>query len=154
LENGLRFRDAAEADLAAVVRLLADDDLGRTRERFADPLPESYLCAFRAIESDPNNRLVVVEHGADIVGCLQLTFIPNISFQGGWRMQIEGVRIDASLRGQGVGEMVFRWAIGEARARGCRMIQLTTNRARPDALRFYERLGFVHSHAGMKLDLG
>jgi ribosomal protein S18 acetylase RimI-like enzyme len=147
------FRDATAADLAAVVRLLADDDLGRTRERVEDPLPEAYVAAFRAIDDDPNHRLVVIERAGEVMGCLQLTFIPGISFQGGWRMQIEGVRIARALRGQGAGERVLRWAIDLARERGCRMVQLTTNRARPDALRFYERLGFTHSHAGLKLDL-
>lgn len=149
----LIFRDAREEDLPSIVRLLADDDLGRTRERYQDPLPESYHAAFRAIEADPNNRLVVVEREGEVVGCLQLTFLPSISFQGGWRLQVEGVRIDRRLRGQGVGERVFGWAVEQGRARGCRMVQLTTNKARPDAIRFYERLGFVHSHAGMKLDL-
>jgi GNAT superfamily N-acetyltransferase len=153
IDNGLIFRDAREDDLAAVVRLLADDDLGQTRERDEDPLPESYRAAFRAIEADPNNRLVVVERDGEVMGCLQLAFLPNISFQGGWRLQIEGVRIDRRLRGHGVGERVFAWAIEQGRARGCRMAQLTSNRARPDAIRFYERLGFVHSHAGIKLDL-
>lgn len=149
----LIFRDAREEDLPSIVRLLADDDLGRTRERYQDPLPESYHAAFRAIEADPNNRLVVVEREGEVVGCLQLTFLPSISFQGGWRLQVEGVRIDRRLRGQGVGERVFGWAVEQGRARRCRMVQLTTNKARPDAIRFYERLGFVHSHAGMKLDL-
>lgn len=149
----LIFRDAREEDLPSIVRLLADDDLGRTRERHQDPLPESYHAAFRAIEADPNNRLVVVEREGEVVGCLQLTFLPSISFQGGWRLQVEGVRIDRRLRGQGVGERVFGWAVEQGRARRCRMVQLTTNNARPDAIRFYERLGFVHSHAGMKLDL-
>lgn len=137
----LCFRDATAADLPAIVRLLADEDLGRTRERVADPPSEAYVAAFRAIEADPNNRLVVVERGAEVAGCLQLTFIPNMTFHGGWRMQIEGVRIARSLRGQRIGEAAFRWAVGQARARNCRLVQLTTNRARPDALRFYERLG-------------
>ena len=153
MSDDLVFRDATFGDLPAIVGLLADDDLGRTRERLEDPLPEAYLAAFRAIEADPNNRLVVIERGGRVGGCLQLTFIPNLTFQGGWRMQIEGVRIARPLRGQGVGEAAFRWAIDEARGRGCRLVQLTTNAARPDALRFYEKLGFVHSHAGLKLDL-
>ena len=153
-DDDLRFRDATGDDLLAVVRLLADDDLGRTRERYEEPLPDSYLAAFRALDADPNNRLVVIECAGGVVGCLQLTFIPNITFQGSWRMQIEGVRVARSARGRGIGEAAFRWAIEQARAHGCRLVQLTTNAARPEALRFYERLGFVHSHAGLKLDLG
>ena len=142
MPDDLKFRDATRDDLPAIVGLLADDDLGRTRERLEDPLPEPYVRAFAAIAAEPDNRLVVVEHEGEVAGCLQLTLIPGITFHGGWRMQIEGVRIARSLRGQGVGELVFRWVIGEARAHGCRLVQLTTNRARPEALRFYERQGW------------
>lgn len=149
----MRFRDATEADLAAVVALLADDPLGATRESPGAELPPAYAEAFAAIAADPNNRLIVADDEGAVVGCLQLTFIPGLTYTGGWRAQIEGVRIARSHRGRGLGRAMFEWAIGEARGRGCRLVQLTTNKARPDALRFYENLGFVASHEGLKLDL-
>ena len=149
----LTFRQAAAEDLPAVVRLLAEDPLGSGRETYGDSLPEAYVMAFEEIERDPNNELVVVELAGRVVGCLQLTFIANMTFTGGKRLQIEGVRIDQSLRGQGVGEAVFRWAIERGRISGCRLVQLTSNKARAHAIRFYEHLGFTASHEGMKLDL-
>ncbi|MDC0740552.1 GNAT family N-acetyltransferase [Polyangium mundeleinium] len=150
----MMFRDARREDVPTVVALLAADALGATRETAQGPLPEGYYRAFEAIERDPNNRLVVVEDGGVVLGCLQLTYIPGLSYQGGLRMLIEGVRVVESRRGEGVGRRMIQWAIEEARARGCRLVQLTTNKARTDAKRFYERLGFTASHEGMKLDLG
>lgn len=147
------FRDATRDDLDAIVALLADDALGHTRERHESPLPACYEDAFRAIEADANSRLLVAEDAAGIAGCLQITMIPNLSHQGGWRALIEGVRVASRARGTGVGRAMFEHAIGLARENRCRMVQLTTDRARPDALAFYESLGFVHSHAGMKLPL-
>ena len=144
------FRRAIAADLAAIVALLADDVLGAAREKPGDP---AYAAAFAAIEADPNQLLAVAEDGGRIVGCLQLTFIPGLSHRGAWRGQIESVRIAASERGGGLGRRVFAWAIGECRARGCRLVQLTTDKSRTDARRFYESLGFVASHEGMKLAL-
>lgn len=149
----MRFRDATEADLAAIVALLADDPLGAAREAPAAELTPAYAEAFAAIAADANNRLIVADDGGAVVGCLQLTFIPGLTYTGGWRAQIEGVRIAQSQRGQGLGRAMFEWAIEEARARGCRLVQLTTNKTRPDTLRFYESLGFTASHEGMKLDL-
>jgi len=145
------FRRAAAADLDAIIALLADDMLGATRERPGDP---AYAAAFAAIAADPNQLLAVVEEGGRIVGCLQLSFIPGLSRLGMWRGQIEGVRIAASHRGAGLGRRMFEWAIGQCRARGCGLVQLTTDKARPDARRFYESLGFVASHEGMKRALG
>ncbi|MDI1442720.1 GNAT family N-acetyltransferase [Polyangium sp. 6x1] len=147
------FRDARREDVPIVVELLAADALGATRETTEGPLPEAYHQAFEAIERDPNNRLVVVEDGGAVIGCLQLTFIPGLTYQGGLRMQIEGVRVAESHRGAGVGRRLLQWSIEEARARGCRLVQLTTNKARTEAKRFYESLGFTASHEGMKLDL-
>jgi GNAT superfamily N-acetyltransferase len=147
------FRPAREADVSEIVRLLADDPLGATRERYETPLPESYARAFRAIDADPNNELVVAWQGDRVVGVLQLTFIPYLTYQGGWRALIEGVRVDARVRSLGLGRALFEWAIGRARERGCHMVQLTTDKSRPDARRFYEALGFVASHEGMKLRL-
>ncbi len=152
-EKALAFRAANENDLVAIVRMLADDALGAKRERFVTPLPESYRQAFAAIDSDPNNELVVACLGDDVAGVLQLTFIPYLTYQGSWRALIEGVRVDAQHRSLGIGQQLFEWAIARARERGCSMVQLTTDRAREDALRFYERLGFVASHHGMKLHL-
>jgi GNAT superfamily N-acetyltransferase len=147
------FRRARADDVPDIVRLLADDPLGATRERYESPLPESYARAFRAIEQDANNELVVACRGERVVGVLQLTYIPSLTYQGGWRALIEGVRVDSGERSQGLGKTLFEWAIARARERACHMVQLTTDKARPDAKRFYESLGFVASHEGLKLHL-
>ena len=110
--------------------------------------------AFRAIDADPNNELVVACRGERVVGVLQLTYLPSLTYRGGWRALIEGVRVASGERSQGSGKALFEWAIARARERGCHMAQLTTDKARPDARRFYESLGFVASHEGMKLRLG
>ena len=149
----LPFRRATAADLPAIVGMLADDVLGAKRERFETPLPASYLKAFEEIEADPNNELVVACLDDAVVGVLQLTIIPYLTHQGSRRALIEGVRVSSAHRGTGLGTRLFEWAIGRARERGCRMVQLTTDKARPDAKRFYEALGFVASHEGMKLVL-
>jgi len=149
----LLIRAATRADVPRIVALLADDPLGRERERFADPLPAAYYEAFAAIAADSNNELVVVESAGEVIGVLQITFIPYLTYQGGWRALIEGVRVASSARGHGVGEQLLRWAIACAAERGCHLVQLTTDKQRPDARRFYERLGFVASHEGMKLHL-
>lgn len=133
--------------------MLADDFLGQQRERCEDPLPESYIKAFREIDADPNNELVVAELDGEVVGTLQLTYIPSISFQGGKRCTVESVRVDEKLRGKGIGREMMRWAIERAKAKGCISMQLTTNNDRTDAHRFYESLGFSKSHVGMKLKL-
>ena len=152
-EGGLLFRDAVREDLPRIVALLANDPLGSRRERLADPLPDCYWRAFDAIAADPNNRVIVVEHDGRIIGTLQLTFIPNLTYQGGIRAQIEGVRVDDAYRSRQVGRRLFEWAIAEARRHGCHMVQLTADKTRPDAHRFYESLGFTASHVGMKLHL-
>lgn len=149
----LVFRPATRGDVDVIVRMLADDPLGAQREQYASPLPRSYERAFEAIQADPNNELVVAEADGRVVGVVQLTFIPYLTHQGSWRALIEGVRVDASARSQGVGQRMFTWAIERARERGCRIVQLTTDKSRPDALRYYQRLGFVASHEGMKLVL-
>lgn len=146
------IRDAEPADLPAVVALLADDVLGAGRE--ALPVDPAYARALAAIRDDARNRLLVMEAGGEIVGCFQLTFIPGLSHQGRERAQIESVRVAGTRRGQGLGERMMRWAIAEAKARGCGLVQLTTDKRRRDAHRFYERLGFVATHEGMKLPLG
>ena len=149
----LRFRLAARADLPSVVRMLADDDLGSQRERYEDPLPESYYAAFAQIESDPNHELIVAEHNGEVIGTLHLMFLPSISFQGGLRAQIESVRVNNRYQNQGIGSAMMGWSIQRAKQRGAHMVQLTTHKSREDAHRFYERLGFKGSHLGMKLSL-
>ncbi len=152
--NDLTFRRARLNDLSVIVGLLADDPLGSKRENPTEPPDPRYVAAFAALDADSNQLLAVVE-GPDgiILGCLQLSFIPGLTRLGMWRGQIEGVRIAASRRGEGLGQRMFEWAIDECRRRGCGLVQLTTDKTRPDAHRFYEALGFVASHEGMKLDL-
>lgn len=149
----ISFRVATINDLSSIVRMLADDFLGQQRERPEDPLPESYIKAFREIDADPNNELIVAEVGGEVVGTLQLTYTPSISFQGGKRCTVESVRVDEKLRGQGIGREMMLWAIARGKQEGCISMQLTTNNDRTDAHRFYESLGFSKSHAGMKLKL-
>jgi ribosomal protein S18 acetylase RimI-like enzyme len=149
--DDFEIRPAKHRDLPAILRLLADDPLGAKRERVEDPLPACYSDAFAAIEADPRNELVVAVREGVVIGCLQLTFIPGLSRQGAERALIESVRVARDRRGQGIGRRLFDWAIARARARGCRLVQLTTDKSRPDALRFYESLGFVNSHDGLKL---
>ncbi len=149
-----RFRLAVAGDLEAIVRMLADDPLGATRERYASPLPEAYRRAFEAIERDPNHELIVAEdEDGAAIAVLQLIFTPHLTHQGGWRATVEGVRVDARHRGAGLGRQLFARAIERARARGCHQLQLSTDKQRPKAKRFYEQLGFVATHEGMKLKL-
>ena len=147
------IRCATEDDLAAVVRLLADDPLGATREQYAEPLPDAYRVAFAAIEAQAGNELLVAATEHEIVGCLQLTVIPGISRLGAARAQIEGVRVAAAHRGAGIGEALVQDAIARAKQAGCSLVQLTTDSTRLDAKRFYERLGFEATHVGLKLQL-
>ena len=149
----VKFRKAAIDDVPAIVALLADDILGQQREDVSTPPNSAYLEAFAAIDCDPNQFLVVAVLGDEIVGCLQLTFIPGLSRLGAWRGQIESVRVSSQHRGSGLGQTIFEWAIEQCRRRGCRLVQLTTDKERADAQRFYENLGFVASHEGMKLKL-
>lgn len=147
------FRSARRDDLSAIVAMLADDALGATRERFEEPLPDVYVQAFDAIDRDPNQDLVVAERAGTLAGVLQLTIIASLTWQGSTRALIEGVRVASGLRGSGIGEALVREAIARARGRGCAIVQLTTDRSRADAHRFYERLGFKATHVGMKLHL-
>ncbi|WP_050856870.1 GNAT family N-acetyltransferase, partial [Bordetella pertussis] len=133
--------------------LLADDAFGQQREDPTMPPQPAYLAAFGAIDRDPNQLLAVVERAGQIIGCLQLSFIPGLSRRGLWRGQIESVRVAASERGAGTGRALFEWAIAQCRDKGCGLVQLTTDKQRADARRFYESLGFKATHEGMKLDL-
>ncbi|RNA66915.1 GNAT family N-acetyltransferase [Alteribacter keqinensis] len=153
MEKDIRFRLAEEKDLDKIVEMLADDVLGSRRERYEQPLPVSYLKAFRAITSDANNELVVAYQGDEIIGVQQITFTPYLTHQGGWRATIEGVRTASSSRSKGVGTELIKWAIKRAEKLGCHLVQLTTDKERPDALRFYEKLGFKATHEGLKLKL-
>jgi GNAT superfamily N-acetyltransferase len=150
----LSFRLATRSDVPDIVRMLADDPLGAKREALTSPLPGSYYAAFDAVDQDPNNELVVAILSGRVVGVLQITFIPYLTYRGGWRALIEGVRVDSSVRAGGIGKRLFEWAIARARERGCHLVQLTSDKARADAIRFYENLGFVASHEGLKLHLG
>ena len=153
METGVEFRNAVREDLECIVEMLADDVLGKERERFEQPLPNSYIQAFEAIEADPNNELIVACLDDEIVGVQQITFTPHIARQGSWRATIEGVRTAASVRGKGIGRQMISWAIERAKERGCRMVQLTSDKQREDALRFYGQLGFEATHEGLKLQL-
>ncbi|MBY3037707.1 GNAT family N-acetyltransferase [Rhizobium laguerreae] len=148
------FKLARLSDLAAIVRLLGDDDLGGAREIVSDPVDARYLSAFAAIEADANQLLAVATDAADqVVGSLQLSFLPGLSRTGMWRGQIESVRVASDLRGSGLGAQFIEWAIAQCAERGCGLVQLTSDKARGDAIRFYERLGFVASHEGLKRTL-
>jgi GNAT superfamily N-acetyltransferase len=147
----VKIRRATEEDVAAIVALLADDALGAMRES-PDDLT-LYLKAFKDIEATPNELLAVAERDGEVVGTLQLTYLPGLSRQGGTRAQIEGVRVRATERGTGLGSQLITWAVDQARERGCILVQLTTDTTRTDAHRFYEQLGFTASHVGFKLAL-
>jgi len=149
----VEFRRATLVDLPRIIELLADDELGRQREQPGPPPSPQYEVAFLAIDSDPNQYLAVAKEGRAVVGCLQLSFIPGLSRVGLWRGQIESVRIASTRRGSGLGRRFLEWAIEACRGRGCGLVQLTTDKTRPDALRLYESLGFVASHEGLKLSL-
>jgi len=151
--DNLQFRLARVEDLPDIVRMLADDFLGHQRERYEEPLPESYLKAFRELDADANNELIVAEVEGAIVGTLQLTITPSLSYQGGKRSSLESVRVDGKFRGQGIGRQMMLWAIERAREKGCISMHLTSHGERKDAHRFYENLGFAASHVGMKLNL-
>lgn len=149
----LTFREAKLDDLDKIVFMLADDMLGQKRERYTQPLLESYIKSFHAINADPNIELIVACDREEAVGVLQLTMTPFLTHQGGWRASIEGVRTASTYRGKGVGSLLIKWAIQRASDRGCHMVQLTTDKQRPEARHFYEKLGFEATHEGMKLHL-
>ncbi|MFJ6414224.1 GNAT family N-acetyltransferase [Terribacillus saccharophilus] len=151
--NQVIFREAKIQDLDRIVYMLSDDVLGSKREDYKQPLPDSYINAFKSINSDPNNELIVACYGREIIGVQQITFTPFITYQGGSRATIEGVRTVPSVRGKGVGSELIKWAIQRAKKRGCHIVQLTTDKNRPEALHFYEKLGFKPSHEGLKLHL-
>ena len=150
----MKFRRATTEDVPFIVKMIADDKLAAKREDYREPLPKNYLKAFENITSDPNQELIVVEtdHGK-VIGTLQLSFIQYLTYQGGIRAQIEAVRIHKKFRGKGVGTDMFEWAIKRAQERKAHVLQLTTDKQRPEAIKFYLDLGFVDSHEGMKIHL-
>jgi len=149
----MEFRKADKSDLYAIVRLLTDDELGSQRERFENPLPSAYYEAFDAVESQTGNEIILAVENEKVIGCLQLTIIPGLARQGMKRAQIEGVRVDRDYRGKKIGEKLFKEAIAIAKSKECGLVQLTTDKQRGDAHRFYDKLGFSASHEGMKLIL-
>ena len=149
----VQFRLATRSDIPSIVRMLAEDELGAQRDQFTMPLSQTYYTAFEAIEADPNHELIVADTDGEVIGTLQLMFLPSISYQGGTRAQVESVRVARRLRGQGIGADMMKWAIERARQRGCHLMQLTSHMSRTDAHRFYEKLGFTKSHLGMKINL-
>jgi GNAT superfamily N-acetyltransferase len=146
----VEIRRAQAEDVPTIVALIANDQLGGSRESPGDP---RYLTAFEEIDADPNQFLAVLDRDGEVVGTLQLTFTPGLSRLGANRATIEAVRVRADQRGEGLGQRFIEWAIGQAREHGCGLVQLTTDASRGDAQRFYERLGFTPSHIGMKLRL-
>jgi ribosomal protein S18 acetylase RimI-like enzyme len=149
--SSVTIRPARKGDVAAIIAMLADDHLGRARERLEDPLPAPYYDAFERLSRDPNIHLVVAEEGTRVVGCLQLCILPGLSSQGASRGLIEDVRVASDRRSRGIGEQLVQWALGEARAKGLKLVELLTHNTRVDAQRFYERLGFARSHVGMTI---
>jgi ribosomal protein S18 acetylase RimI-like enzyme len=149
--SSIVIRRAYRDDVRAIVTMLADDHLGRARERLEEPLPESYFAAFARLDADPSIQLVVAEEGGIVVGCLQLCILPGLSSQGASRGLIEDVRVASHRRSRGIGEQLVQWAIAEARERQCKLVELLTHQTRVDAQRFYERLGFSKSHVGMTI---
>ena len=148
----MKFREATKTDLLQIVEMIADDELGKARENYQIPLPVEYLNAFEKINSDENQELIVVENeDLEIIGTLQLSFIQYLTYRGGIRAQIEAVRIRNDKRGLGIGKIMFEWAINRAKARKAHLLQLTTDKKRPKAIKFYEKLGFKQSHEGMKM---
>jgi GNAT superfamily N-acetyltransferase len=148
----MTFRKATEKDVTAIVEMIADDELGAKRENFQIPLPSEYLTAFDKINRDENQELIVVENDdLEIIGTLQLSFIQYLTYRGGIRAQIEAVRIRKDHRGLGTGKIMFEWAINRAKERQAHLLQLTTDKQRPKAIKFYEDLGFKQSHEGMKM---
>jgi GNAT superfamily N-acetyltransferase len=147
----MRIRPATRADVGAIVAMLADDPLGAERESPEDLAP--YLAAFAVIDADPHQVLVVADRDGAVVGTAQLSLLAGLSRRGATRAQIEAVRVSSTERGSGLGTTLIEWAIEEARARGCALVQLTSDKSRVDAHRFYLRLGFEATHEGFKLML-
>ncbi|WP_256006862.1 GNAT family N-acetyltransferase [Pedobacter deserti] len=153
MKNKLEFRKATLKDLPDLAKMLADDELGAIREDVGEVLSERYIGAFEAINTNSTHELMIVEMEGYIVGTFQLSFLQYLTHQGGLRAQIEGVRIHSNCRRQGIGKRIFEYAIGRAKEKNCIMLQLTTDKQRPHAITFYQSIGFIATHEGMKLNL-
>ena len=150
----MKFREANRVDVPVIIQMIANDKLGKLREDYTIPLSEAYYAAFEKIDKDRTQELIVIEdEKGEIIGTMQLSFIQYLTYKGGIRAQVEGVRIRKDQRGKGIGEKMVKWAIERAKQRKVHLIQLTTDKKRPEALKFYEKLGFVASHEGLKLHL-
>ncbi len=150
----MTIRTAQKKDVPYIVQMIANDPLGKLREDYQDPLPSKYYAAFVQIDEDPNQELVIVENEqGKVMGTLQLSFIQYLTYQGGIRAQIEAVRVHEDHRSKGIGQTLFEWAVEKAKMKGAHVVQLTADKKRPEALDFYEKLGFKASHEGMKLHL-
>ena len=148
----MNFRKATINDVSEIIKMMAEDELGQKREKFQNPLPNSYLEAFKKIDADENQELIVIENkDFQIIGTLQITYIQYLSYCGGMRAQIENVFIRSDQRGLGIGKSVFEWAINRAKEKKVHLLQLTSDKKRPRAIKFYEDLGFKGTHEGMKL---
>ena len=148
----MNLRKATKNDIPSIVKMIANDKLGKLRENYKNPLPDSYYNAFKNIDADPNQELIVVENdSSEVIGTLQLSFIQYLTYKGGIRAQIEAVRIREDHRGKGLGKLMFEWAMKRVKERKAHVLQLTTDKKRPDAIAFYKNLGFIDSHKGMKL---
>ena len=151
--SAITFRTASKTDLPAIVAMLADDDIAENREKTGTTVPNEYVAAFEDMSRDPGNRIVLAEQDGEIVGSLQLVFVPSLSRGGTRRGIIESVRVVSRLRGHNIGTELMRHAIAEARAAGCGLVQLTSDKRRARAHLFYRRLGFEQSHIGFTLEL-
>jgi len=148
----MTFRKAERKDVSKIVAMIADDELGKSRENYQLPLPSEYIKAFENIIADNNQELiVVVDESEEVIGTLQLSFIQYLTYRGGIRAQIEAVRIRKDKRGLGIGKTMFKWAIDRAKERNAHLLQLTSDKKRPQAIKFYEALGFKATHEGMKI---
>ncbi|GAA4231417.1 GNAT family N-acetyltransferase [Postechiella marina] len=148
----MNFRRATEKDIYQIVSLFADDPLGKKREQLNKPLPETYLNAFKAIDADKNQELMVVENdNKEIIATFQLSYIQYMNYYGGLRAQVESVQVRKDQRGLGVGKTIFDWTIKRAKEKNVRILQLTSDKLRPKAINFYKKLGFIDSHEGMKM---
>lgn len=153
MNTKFHYRKATIDDLQAIVDLLIEDELGKTREQLTGELDLSYIDAFQKIDADPNQFLMLTTMDDQIVGTCHLTIMHSLTFRGSTRMHIEAVRIAKKYRGHNIGTWIMNAAIEYGKANGASLIQLTTNKKRPRAKQFYKRLGFIASHEGMKLHL-
>ncbi len=149
----MRFRKATKEDLPTIISMIADDPLGATREQFEDPLPTFYLDAFEKIKNNENVELTVVTDSDNIIGTFHLSFLQYLTYKGGIRAQLEAVRVHKDHRGKGIGKKILEYVIQRSMDKGCHMIQLTSDKKRPQAIEFYKSFGFVNSHEGFKLHL-